>query len=67
MELEEYPLRESSKEVREDTIQNGDAKDIKTSGDSVLTKRIIGFVFGICASFFIAAGASCVQVDARQI
>ena len=63
MESEECPLsekntganNEKSPKVEEDTVRT-------STSETALTKRIVGFVFGICASFFIAAGASCVQV-----
>ena len=63
MEPEEYPLREIGKGASDEKYQTDGANEtIKATTDNTLTRRIVGFVFGICASFFIAAGASCVQV-----
>ena len=63
MEPEEYPLRKNGKGACDDKCQTDEANEtIKAATDITLTRRIVGFLFGICASFFIAAGASCVQV-----
>lgn len=51
----------------ESLVSDGnDEAEVKSAVRAVeipsLTRRVVGFVLGICASFFIAVGASCVQV-----
>ena len=66
MKPEEFPLSEKSTEANDEKSPKVEEETVRTStSESTLTRRIVGFVFGICASFFIAAGASCVQVHAK--
>ena len=66
MESEEFPLSEKNTGANDEKSPKVEEDIVRTSTrKTTLTKRIAGFAFGICASFFIAAGASCVQVLGR--